>query len=261
MGGAAVSVGAVLVTGATHGIGRAVAVALAGRGARVAVHGLSVAAAETVADEVRAAGGRSSVTAGDLADPATPVAAVEAALALGDGQIAGLVNNAGANVFAGVVDCDLDTWQRCIDVDLRAAWLCLKHATPHMSRGAAVVNVTSNHAFATIPRGFPYNVAKAGMQALTTAASIELAERGVRVNAVCPGYVDTRGNQAYFDSFPDARAARRRVEDLHPLGRIGQPQDIAEAVLFLLDAERSAFITGSTLLVDGGRSALLEDPR
>lgn len=253
--------GAFLVTGSSRGIGRDVALALAEGGARVVVHGRDREDGEATAADVRERGGDAAVVTGDLAEPDSCRLAVEAARQLGEGRIAGLVNNAGANAFAGVLDCDLETWQRCIDVDLRAAWLCVKSAAPHMASGGAIVNVTSNHAVATIPGGFPYNVAKAGLQALTTAAAIDLAPHGVRVNAVCPGYVDTAGNQAYFDSFDDPAAARRRVERLHPLGRIGRPLDVAHAALFLLDPERSGFITGSTLLVDGGRSALLEDPR
>jgi NAD(P)-dependent dehydrogenase (short-subunit alcohol dehydrogenase family) len=165
-----------------------------------------------------------------------------------------LVNNAGANVFGGVLDTDVATWNRCLDLDLRAVWLCSRAAARVMD-GGAIVNVASNHAFATLPGVFPYNVAKAAVLALTQSLAIELAP--IRVNAVCPGYIDTPINDAYFDGFADPAAERARVEELHPLRRIGRPQEVARAIRFLA---HDGFTTGTTLTIDGGRSALMQDP-
>lgn len=226
----------VLVTGATRGIGKATADLFAAHGATVIRHGLD-----------------DGDIAADLAREAAAERVVRFAVERA-GRLDVLVNNAGANVFGGVLDTDVATWNRCLDLDLRAVWLCSKAAARVMD-GGAIVNVASNHAFATLPGVFPYNVAKAGVLALTQSLAVELAP--IRVNAVCPGYIDTPINDTYFGGFADPAAERARVEALHPLGRIGRPEEVAEAIRYLATA---GFTTGTTLTVDGGRSALLQDP-
>lgn len=249
----------VLVTGSTHGIGRATAELFAAEGAFVVVHGRDQEAGEAVLESIEGNGGRCGFIAADLADAAAPQRIVNFALEA-SGRLDVLVNNAGTNVFVGVIDADLDTWERCMSVDLRAPWLCARSSAAVMLEGAAIINIASNHATATLPGVFPYNVAKAGMVALTQSLAIELAPRGIRANVICPGYIDTPINVAYFATFPDPGAERKRVEGLHPLRRIGRPDEVACAVRFLADPEQSGFLTGSVILMDGGRSALLQDP-
>ncbi|HTW06612.1 MAG TPA: SDR family oxidoreductase [Acidimicrobiales bacterium] len=249
----------VLVTGSTHGIGRATAELFATEGAFVVVHGRDRGAGEAVQEKIQEAGGSCAFIAADLGDAAAPDRLVSFALDV-SGRLDVLVNNAGTNVFAGVVEADLDTWERCMSVDLRAAWLCARSSAVAMREGASIVNIASNHASATLPGVFPYNVAKAGMVALTQSLAIELAPRGIRANVICPGYIDTPINEAYFATFPDPAAERERVEGLHPVRRIGRPADVACAVRFLADPQQCGFVTGSTFVMDGGRSALLQDP-
>ena len=247
----------VIVTGGTRGIGAATVELFARGGAHVIGHGQDDGA-ELVAG-VRAAGGRVDILTGDLRDPAEGRRLTDFALRH-TGRIDVLVNNAGANVFAGAVAAGLDEWNDCLDLDLRAVWLVSRAAAEHLGRPGAIVNVASNHAHSTMPGIFPYNVAKAGVLALTQSLALELADRGVRVNAVCPGYIDTPINDAYFAGFDDPAAERARVEALHPLHRIGRPEDVARAIRFLADEEESGFMTGTSLTVDGGRSALMQDP-
>ncbi|WP_331772341.1 glucose 1-dehydrogenase (plasmid) [Embleya sp. NBC_00888] len=248
-----------LVTGSTRGIGAATAELLAADGATVIVHGLDPDEGEAMACTLRAAGGAAHFLPADFRDERAPRDLIRRTVEL-TGRLDVLVNNAGANVFAGAEAADLDTWNHALDLDLRAVWLCARAAAEVMRGPAAIVNVASNHAFATMPGIFPYNVAKAGVVALTQSLAIELGSRDIRVNTVVPGYIDTAVNERYFAGFADPDAERARVEALHPLGRIGRPQDVARAIRFLASAEESAFVTGTCLTLDGGRSALLQDP-
>jgi NAD(P)-dependent dehydrogenase (short-subunit alcohol dehydrogenase family) len=248
----------VVVTGASKGIGAATARLFAARGARVVVHGRDADRAEVVRREIQNSGGDATVVLQDLGNPAACRALIEEAARI-SGRIDVLVNNAGANMFKGTLGTTLSDWDDCLDLDLRAVWLCSKEAVPHLTDGGSIVTVSSNHAVATLPGVFPYNVAKAGVNALTQSLAIELADRGIRVNAVSPGYVDTPINDRYFASFDDPAGARANAERLHLTKRLGRPAEVAEAIEFLA-SPASAFTTGTILTLDGGRSALLQDP-
>jgi glucose 1-dehydrogenase len=250
----------VVVTGSTSGIGRATAELFAAGGAHVVVHGLGPRqAAAEVAAAVETAGGSASTILLDLSEVSSPRKLIDHALDA-TGRVDVLVNNAGANVFGGVLGATVADWDSCLDLDLRAVWLCAQAAARVMRPGSAIVNVSSNHATSTLPGAFPYNVAKAGVLALTQSLAIELASRGIRANAVCPGYIDTPINDAYFATSGDPAAARRKAEALHPLGRIGTAAEVARSIRFLASDEDSGFMTGAVLTLDGGRSALMQDP-
>lgn len=249
----------VLVTGASRGIGKATAHLFARRGAQVVAHGRDEAQLAEVRDQWRNAGYDVTTVLGDLRDPEAPARIVAEAVAA-YGRIDVLVNNAGANVFEGVLDCSQQAWDDCLALDLRAPWLCVKEAVAFMPHGGAIVTVGSNHAGATLGGVFPYNVAKAGLRALNQSLAIELAAHGLRSNLVEPGYIDTPINDTYFDSFADPAAARQHAESLHPVQRLGSAEEVAESIAYLADSRISGFITGSIITVDGGRSALMQDP-
>jgi NAD(P)-dependent dehydrogenase (short-subunit alcohol dehydrogenase family) len=246
---------AVVVTSSTSGIGRATAHAFAGEGATVVVHGLNEEGSDEVLAGVREAGGDPRFFPGDLRFAETCEGLINFAVAE-LGHIDVLVNNAGANFFLGALDADLAGWDDCLNLNLRAPWLCTKRAAPHMPRGSAIVNVASVHAFATVPNGFPYNVAKAGVVALTRVLALELAPAGIRVNAVSPGFVETPITGAWFRSLPDPEVERARMVSRHPVGRMGRPEDIARAIRFLALEAEASFVTGGRPRGSAGRSGL-----
>jgi NAD(P)-dependent dehydrogenase (short-subunit alcohol dehydrogenase family) len=249
-----------LITGATRGIGRATAILMGSLGAHVVVHGRDEAAAENVVTSIRAAGGQARAVLADLRGPDASDALIGQATEV-TGQLHLLVNNAGANIFKGVSAATIEDWDHCMNLDLRAVWLCSRAAVNYMPADSAIVNVSSNHATSTLAGVFPYNVAKAGVNALTQSLAIEFAERGIRVNTVAPGYIDTPINETYFSTFPDPADARSHAESLHLSRRLGKAEEVAAAIEFLADSSRSGFTTGTVLTLDGGRSALMQDPQ
>ena len=244
-----------IVTGAGQGIGEAIARRYADEGARVVVaelepeRGTAVAASLPGAKFIRT----------DVADESSVAAMVaETVATLGAPDV--LVNNAGIAVFGEPLALTEAEWQRCFSVDLDGVWYCCKHVLPHLlEKGAgAIVNIASNHAFQIIPHTFPYPIAKHGVLGLTRSLAIEYAARGVRINAISPGYIETPVADWYFNTLPDPAAARRDTVAMQPVKRLGQPEEVA-AVAALLASDEAAFMIGANVVIDGGLSVRLHD--
>jgi NAD(P)-dependent dehydrogenase (short-subunit alcohol dehydrogenase family) len=244
---------AAFITGAARGIGRGIA-------ARLLAAGWHVALADVLVNEGRATaaalnrgrkknGGRAEFVLCDVADEAQVAAAVAQTIKQ-FGQLDALVNNAGiANPYnAPVEKLSLDAWNHKLAINLTGPFLCAKHAAPHLRRapgGGAIVNISSTRAFLAEPHTETYNASKAGLLGLTRSLALSLGPQ-VRVNAICPGWIDTRPAKV------SAAAAKKEKHAQHPVGRVGRPEDIAELTLFLLEGPRSGFITGQTIICDGG---------
>lgn len=236
-----------LVTGGGRGIGRAICLELAARGATVIVNynRSAVAAAEVVA-QIQSAGATANSAQADVSD-AQQVADMFKAIIAEFGAIDILVNNAGMtrdNVIMMMKPADFDT---VIKTNLRSCWLCCKTAARAMmrKRSGSIVNITSVVGIAGNGGQTNYAASKAGIIGLTKSLAKEVAVRGIRVNAVAPGFVDTDMTADLSDEI------RKQAIEAIPLGKLGAPQDIAKAVAFLASDE-AAYITGQTLVVDGG---------
>lgn len=238
-----------VVTGTASGIGAESARLFAEEGARV------------VGVDLSAEGAEGDVTIQADVSDSDQVAAAFARIAEEVGQIDVLMNNAGINPpdDGSILETDLETWQRVQDVNLRSVFLCCKHAIPLMiaAGGGSVINVSSF--VATVGAAVSqasYTASKGAVLALSRELGVEFADRGVRVNALCPGPVNTPLLKELFSKDPE-RAAKRLVHI--PMGRFGEPEEIAKAALFLA-SDDSSFVTASTFLVDGGLSAAYLTP-
>jgi NAD(P)-dependent dehydrogenase (short-subunit alcohol dehydrogenase family) len=238
---------AVLVTGAGSGIGRAIAARFAEAGASVAVHHhTSKDGARAVVDEVAATGGRARAFEADLTREGEPERLVDAVIA-SFLRLDVLVNNAGSYPLAALLEMSGEQWDEVLAANLKSALACLQAAGRRMAAagGGAIVNVTSIQAFRPAPELAHYSAAKAGLEMLTRSAAVELGRAGVRVNTVAPGLIWREGIET---AWPDGVA---RFVARAPLGRLGQPHDVADACLFLA-SPAARFVTGATLVVDGG---------
>ena len=249
------------VSGVTSGIGAAIADALAQAGCDVAGCGRSAEesdGARAFVASVEAHGRRAVYRSADIADRSVPEPMIAAAAdALGGLDL--LVSNAGRNVFKGAKGASDADWDECMELDLAAHWRLAKAARPHLAESpdGIILIIGSNHAWQSIPGCFPYNVAKAGLLGLVQSLAIEWGP-AIRTVGIAPGFIDTAGNQSWFDGFPDPAAERARTERMHPVGRIGTATEIGSLCVFLA-SPHAGFISGTTLCVDGGRSALLQD--
>jgi NAD(P)-dependent dehydrogenase (short-subunit alcohol dehydrogenase family) len=243
-----------LVTGASSGIGRACALALGAEGAKVIAAGRRQARLDEVVARIRAAGGEAVAVTGDVREEAACRAWVEVAVKR-HGGLDGLVNSAGVMGGGGLLNLEPAEWDRMMDTNLRAMYLLTRAAAPELiKRRGAVVNLSSVAGPRPYANLMGYVVSKAGVDAFTRCAALDLAPHGVRVNALNPGVVVTE-LQTVTNAVPDYEGFLERSKTTHPLGRVGQPEEIAALVLFLL-SEEAAWITGATMPIDGGRQLM-----
>jgi NAD(P)-dependent dehydrogenase (short-subunit alcohol dehydrogenase family) len=243
-----------LVTGGSSGIGQATAVAFARAGAKVVIACRSRGPGEATARMILDAGGEATWIQTDVTQGAQVEALIENIFRL-YGRLDCAFNNAGSGGSGGwTVEIGEEDWDKTIDGYLKSVWLCMKHEIPAMLRGegGAIVNNSSVDG----QRGFPwdpvYSAAKHGVLGLTKSAAMQYAEKGVRINAVCPGWIRTPPVEDVLSRDPDAEFSMLRHQ---PIGRLGKPEEVAEAVVWLC-SEQASLVVGTALAVDGGYLAV-----
>ncbi|WP_067823601.1 SDR family NAD(P)-dependent oxidoreductase [Nocardia inohanensis] len=243
----------VLITGATSGIGVAVARRIAAEGGAVVLGARGKEAGDRVAEEIRGAGGKALFVPTDVTVEAD-VARLTSAAVEEFGRLDGAFNNAGAvNAFGNVEEIDESGWRADLELNLTAVYYGLRQQVPALAEfgGGAILNNASNLGVVGMGQVAPYVAAKHGVVGLTRAVALEAADRSVRVNAIVSGAVDTPAFRNSMGATPEGEAA---IAALHPLGRISQPEEIASFCAYLLSTEAS-FITGAALAIDGGFTA------
>jgi NAD(P)-dependent dehydrogenase (short-subunit alcohol dehydrogenase family) len=253
-----------VVTGGSSGIGRAVALAFAGAGAKVVVAARGVERGEAVAHEIRERGGEATFVRADMGY-ASDVEALIARAVQRYGRLDCACNNAAtvAGTSAPTADVEEDAFDRAVAVNLRGVWLCMKHEIRQMlgqeRPGGAIVNTSSVNGLGGAPQGAPYSATKAGVLALTKSAAQEYAKEGIRVNALVAGAFRTPMLEGVFErvSGGDAEgmaAVEAAYTQFIPMGRIGRPEEAAEAIVWLC-SDAASYVTGHSMIVDGGMTA------
>jgi glucose 1-dehydrogenase len=237
-----------IITGAGRGIGRAIALAFAREGAAVIVNfSQSEDSAREVTQQIRSSGGRAKLVQANVANLEEHERLLHETVKE-FGAVDVLVNNAGIEVHEPVLNATPETWQRTIDVNLRGAYFLSCRAASRMRpKGGAIINISSVHDVEPLRDRAVYSISKGGLMMLTKSLALELAEYNIRVNAISPGAILTDMNRASLSN----SANRNRLLARIPLQRIGEPEEIGGAAIFLASAE-SSYVTGTTIYVDGG---------
>jgi NAD(P)-dependent dehydrogenase (short-subunit alcohol dehydrogenase family) len=243
-----------LITGGGSGIGRSTAITFSSQGAFTIILDQNGEAALTVAHEIRQAGGQAEAITADVSSADQVLAAFDEIGRL-TSSLHILVNSAGIYVFKNATTLEEADWDRCLDVDLKGAWLCAKHALPMIIRsgGGSVINISSTHAVRAQGNAFPYGVAKGGLLSLTQSLAVDYGRDGVRVNSICPGLVMTPLTRSYFGH---SKVSVDQLTSIQALPVDIHPEDVANAALFLA-SDLARCITGTTLFVDAGRTVYL----
>jgi NAD(P)-dependent dehydrogenase (short-subunit alcohol dehydrogenase family) len=242
-----------LVTGAGSGIGRATALAFADEGAKVVVSGRSLDGCHETVASIRGAGGEATFVRADVSIASDVVALIQTTVDT-YGRLDCAHNNAGVG-GAGFLPHEYpeELWDQNIAINLKGVWLCLKYEITHMLRqgGGAIVNTSSGAGLVGVPMAIGYSASKHGVIGLTKSAALAYAHSGIRVNAVCPGYVRTPMLEVILAERPEAEQAWLANQ---PIGRLGSPEEIAALVVWLC-SDAASFVTGAALPVDGGYTA------
>jgi NAD(P)-dependent dehydrogenase (short-subunit alcohol dehydrogenase family) len=241
-----------VVTGGAHGIGRASATALAAEGAKVAIGDADETEGESCAEEIREAGGDAVFIRTDVTRMDDVQALVGAAVERW-GRLDVMFNNVGVAIGGAAGEMSEDDWRRVIDINLTGVWRGMRVAIPIMLEGGggSIVNTSSVQGHVGFVGWSGYAASKGGVDALTRQAAVEYAPKGIRVNAIVPGTILTAMNEGILREVDDPNALLAEWKAMHPIGRIGMPEEVAAAVVFLASDE-SSFVTGESLRVDGG---------
>jgi NAD(P)-dependent dehydrogenase (short-subunit alcohol dehydrogenase family) len=250
----------VLLTGGATGIGRAIALDMAAAGAAVAIGDTNAEDGQGTVEEILGAGGRASFRSCDVADAGQVAALVDGAVA-DFGQLDVLVNDAGiSGGSARLHELDIDAWDRTLAVNLRGTFLCARAAIPHLLQRprSAMINIASTYGIIGAPLAPSYCASKGAIVNLTRQLAVDYSADGLRVNAICPGYIDTDmgGHRKSLPPAERAAAQARREANaaLQPIGRQAQAREVARVATFLASDDAS-FMTGSIVTVDGGCTA------
>jgi len=240
-----------IITGSASGIGRAGALEFGREGALVVVADINLEGAQETAIQIKSGGGAALAVKTDVSDPESVQALVDQTLRT-FGRINVLFNNAAIQVNKTVEDTTFEEWTREISINLGGVFLCSKYSIPHLrkTRGC-IVNMASVNGFFVEPMCAGYCATKGGIIALTKAMAIDHGKEGIRVNCICPGYIDAGLAWGYFEVQPNPAEARLAAGKLHALWRIGQPEEVARVAVFLA-SEDASFMTGAALEVSGG---------
>jgi len=240
----------VVITGAGSG-GRACAAEFAKEGAQIVIADINLKAAEETVQLIKTSGGVAVSVEADVSAPASVQNLVKETIA-NFSVVHALVNNAAIQVNKTIEDTSFEEWNQQLSINLGGVFLCSKYFLPHLRQTkGSIVNMSSVNGFFVEPTCAGYCAAKAGIIGLTKAMAIDHGHEGVRVNCICPGYIDAGLAEGYFQSQPDPAKARVEAGKLHALWRIGKPEEVGRVAVFLA-SEDASFVTGSSFVVDGG---------
>jgi NAD(P)-dependent dehydrogenase (short-subunit alcohol dehydrogenase family) len=247
-----------IVTGAAMGIGKGIASVCGREGAKLVLADVNAPEGIKTCGELEKLGYEAIFVECDVSKE-DQVKAMVAAAVERYGVIHILVNNAGIGMYKTVLETSSEEWDLCLGVNLKGAFFCSKYAIPYIraAGGGSIINIASVHSYQNSSGEAPYAASKGGLLALTRQMAIDFGRDKIRVNAICPGWIYTPNVQRILNRYPDPIKFRQEVEQRQILGRLGTPEDVGEATAFLASDE-SSYITGSSIMVDNGMTALLE---